>query len=555
MVPSPLPNSTSPTLQQPAPKKEPDILARIEKIDLFTRFSQAISPLQELSKESLIRVLSKPNGEGFTPLYNIDNYKLALRFLKNSKIEVLPTDEISSKVTQDLEITEWLLSILSEKDIEQRTYESDDLLGGVIQSSVAKLPSPASTNPDTDLSHYIPEILNLKRSLLSQNPTLWNMFCEKIREVAKETSSFLLKKHKITWINGTSSATIPLLFQTHKLKISERPALVPPGLLLASRKIVPFSGELSHISEGAINSNAISGMELTGLTTCMIYASFNGFGYDKEKTLSSLSRFIYKPEAFDFQIYDIQVGLMRLLLMGCEKEKIACLRTYLQSILNTIPQQQKPTLTKTATALLGTPAMETGEPAKDAKTLTIGQPVIIKRFKERIPYYVIVKKISGNNISVLLDKEGSSRFFAYDKINIPSVNGALVQKQIEIDESPEINRHLVSDYEKMESVLHLFDEIIEPLNFTQEEESLFNQQFPVVFGSCTLNPESCQSGIENEKLVKGQALLGRDIQVAFTEGRQVQKLEKILLNWGVHVLSFEAARYIKYVTLSSSNRS
>ena len=98
--------------------------------------------------------------------------------------------------------------------------------------------------------------------------------------------------------------------------------------------------------------------------------------------------------------------------------------------------------------------------------------------------------------------------------------------------------------EKLRKIVKSLDSV---QRFDRRSVSMLKLPFPVIWASLTLD-DRYQNKFPldvNEILVEGPLELGKDIQVAFTDKENIERLNIMLKRTGVNVLSIETARYLK----------
>jgi hypothetical protein len=106
-----------------------------------------------------------------------------------------------------------------------------------------------------------------------------------------------------------------------------------------------------------------------------------------------------------------------------------------------------------------------------------------------------------------------------------------------------VKEKLQTQKEMVQEIASLFD-TVNPIALSEGSLFLINDSFPLVWGSCSVEGEPFQHGIRGERIIRGNAVLGKDIEVVFTDHEHVKALENAVKPYGITVLSFDAARYI-----------
>lgn len=370
----------------------------------------------------------------------------------------------------------------------------------------------------------------------------WKEIRKNIFLSAKESIPVLLKNRKITWISGSRSAAIPIMLRL------KQPALVPTGQLL-KHNIVPLTGELgAGVSARGVNKNALSGMDLTGLEVCMSYAKTNGFIFDPQKEIQFIRNF---NPTYGWQINRLKIAVLRLLLMNQKTEDLADLKNYIQDIiLPQIPQLRKvenEQIVRSSANLIGQVFKGNSNEVTDLP-LQIGQVVCVPRTDQGTTLGMITGYNSETKVyTICVEKDGRTK--SLDKKNIkiiPQEDIRSLSEQLPAiadEDFSNILEALQTEYDQVSAVLKLFN-TVKPLEFSEESLSLIKNSFPIIWASCHLDPQSFFAGVPGEKIVLGEAVLGKDIDVVFTDDVHVDILKKAVGKYGINVLSFNAANYI-----------
>lgn len=101
--------------------------------------------------------------------------------------------------------------------------------------------------------------------------------------------------------------------------------------------------------------------------------------------------------------------------------------------------------------------------------------------------------------------------------------------------------------ENLKDIYSLFG-TVEPYKFTKDESSFIKKPFPIVWASVSITPQGdVISSISDEQRHEGNAILGEDIQIVFTDQKNMEKTRQLLKDTNVKVYSFDAASFIAHV--------
>jgi len=376
----------------------------------------------------------------------------------------------------------------------------------------------------------------------------WNQIRQRIYTAAVEANPFILSGKKITWITGSRAAAIPMIEHVAKTAIG-RTALVPTGRLL-EHNIAPLTGELFRgISASGINQTSLSGTALSGFNDCLRYAQIESFIFDPSKEVEKIKNFDHRYQP----IAQLKVAVLRLLLMG-EYKGLKDLKDYISdTILKRVDSTplEKETGWQTSAHLLGelVPINLTRSPAQGV--LKRGQVVCVPRSDGTIRFGIISEFIEwSKRYHVIADGDGGFKGVPLDLLQVPSKEAldalavnALAVKPFLSEKLSLITQILKTEHEQISEIIELFD-TVKPLDLSSESQSLIANSFPLIWGSCTVTATPFKSDIKEEQVVLGNAELGKEIEVVFTDSEHVDALRNAVGKYGVTVLSFDAARYI-----------
>lgn len=367
-----------------------------------------------------------------------------------------------------------------------------------------------------------------------------------------EADGFLQQRKKITFITGTKASSLPFILKINTLAptISQKPALVPTGQLLR-HNIVPLAGELLFgIRKGGVNLTALSGTELTGLDVCLGYASKKNYQFNEDIELDKLKILDHEDNDYlSIFLPRIKVAALRLLTMGAKKEEYESIKKLIRKAMNKFPQCIPPIENwKKNASLVGAFCKHPGQPASD--NLQVGQVVAVPRTGyKQLKYGIITGKNEDGSYCIQVERNPITKNLKIEHITVISEED--LERSIESlnqplsdDEIYQLENEFKGDHERLKDILELF-ESFKPINLTAIEMDLIQNPFPIVWASVSLNNfKQVRSDIQGERGLEGKAVLGDDIQLVFTHKDNVSKLEGIVKDLGVQVLSFEAAYFI-----------
>lgn len=388
--------------------------------------------------------------------------------------------------------------------------------------------------------------------------TKWKSIRKSIFSGAIAAQGFLNKNHTITWITGSRSASIPLIERVKDTALSPQvPALVPTGQLLR-HNIAPLTGEFQGITlGGGVNTNALSGMTLEGLSTCMKYTA-KEFEFDPTGRLEIQRIRELNPGKPD-SLSRVKVAVLRLHLMGIDPKKMKELERHIESVKSKIPEPKPEKDWNYIGQVIS--EVDYAKLKEDSRQpFKIGQMVAIP-FGDKSHKLGIITSIEdvvdGTKTKRIYTVVGekSGKIFRLESYQINSISQDKLKEhfqgsripELTLEESDGVKKYF--EYHQLEDILHIFKQPIQPLDLSGTSGSLINESFPLVWGSCTLEPKTWDKGWfgGREELVSGIARLGTDIQVVFTETGNVGRLKTALEQMeqrDITVLSFEAAKYI-----------
>lgn len=409
-----------------------------------------------------------------------------------------------------------------------------------------------------DLS--IKDLAKLYKDDKKQWKIKWTAIRERMWKASLSARSFLVQNKKITFISGSKSSTLPSILKVHKIapKLSSKPALVPTGQLL-KHNIVPLAGELfKGVGFVGINQKALSGTSFSGLSTCLSYARNKGFQFNANEEVQFIKNMTlaWNDEYLAPWISRLRVAVLRLLTMGAKTEEYEALKQHIQQLAKTEPEGLPlPSNWKAHAGLIGIthePLLTNSSLVNSSKEYQRGQVVAVPRSNSEYPKYgIITEKSKNGSYKVIVEKDG----FASKNVNpaqITSISESELDRLSEAAKAPLSDETITSleavlrnTRENLNDILSLF-ETVKPFEFSKEEQQLIHEPFPLVWASVTRGNELLGQHfiLQHEQAIKGKASLGDDIQLVFTDERNIPTLEELVKPHGVQVMSFEAASYI-----------
>jgi hypothetical protein len=202
-------------------------------------------------------------------------------------------------------------------------------------------------------------------------------------------------------------------------------------------------------------------------------------------------------------------------------------------------------------SLVGKLCKESG--SQPTGELQRGQVVGVPRSGTGPKYGIITNKYEDGSYCIVVEKNGARKHFPPDQLTIMTKESLEKEKAdkgvVNLNEIEQKTMHerLKNNRDKLEDILKLF-ESVKPFDFTSSEMELIQDPFPIVWASISTDDsfkvQDFRHGVTGEHIVPGKAVLGSDIQFVFTNRKNVDKLQAIVKNYGVEVLSFEAAYFI-----------
>jgi hypothetical protein len=371
----------------------------------------------------------------------------------------------------------------------------------------------------------------------------------------------LLKDPKtLTWLTGTSTASlVPMM----RMQIPEigGPALIPTGELI-KRGIVPLTGELLNIGDFGVNKEGLSGCIFPDVCGAKRYAdcmkTYGKFMVMQE--VEEVERYVKGVTIWEIQglstagylsLERVKISVMRLLFekaQGSEEAVRALNRVkdLLIKLRNEAVKMPVSAQAKKFSALVG---KEIQKPGIVCEKHQIGTIVSVRKSNGTTTYGV-VSKIYGKKCGVIVDASGTSEYV----------------KQKELQRYTDEDLAVACGGEKANAIYVYIEKLILGLDaliasikgsntypkMSEEETQLVRNPSGLLFGSFTLSRgrdlHPVRSDIPGEFAVKGPQKLGKDIQVVFTEERDISRVSayvrKFLPESQIQVVSMKALNYL-----------
>lgn len=353
-----------------------------------------------------------------------------------------------------------------------------------------------------------------------------------------------LESKKITWITGTSTATLVPIF---KMAHPSGPALIPTGQLLR-RNIVPLTGELEFGLEG-VNRSHLSGTVLSRYDEAVKYSeeAKKRFAYDKVKersilqeTIKDLTETAERGQSLrgDY-LSRLKISIIRLAWSGLDSSEREKIINDLKNIKEKISQQRSSNqwekhIDLFSVILPNNPFQERRKP--ENHTYTPGQMVLVPTSQGGYAVGVI-DRCSDSSCSVWYSTKRGINKVSYDELIYLSDDDLnLIKKNYpNATRSDTSSLSVIEDYiyYKVRTDLDWLDELIqltestEQVQLSEQDEKLIANPGSILWGTSTKEDKDLihvHSDIPGERGLEGPQKLGEDIQVLFVEP---EKLEEV----------------------------
>jgi hypothetical protein len=381
---------------------------------------------------------------------------------------------------------------------------------------------------------------------LSHQKPLWKAIKNKyIKSLfGSKEFSLSLKGKKIEWLTGSTSASLVLMLEKTKHS-RDAMSLKPLGRLL-NENVVPLSGEInndypSYLGCGTmqhINEYHLSGTLLKDLEVAEWYA--NSITY-------------HLPEKNDLEL-GIQSILNKLInCFGDDSDHYKNSGSFINEIVK-LTVHLKIYVLKLLNIYGISDEMKEQIDQKIKKIISLLPPKGTKAITEKnlLRLYATISKILPQN---LIDGLTNLLEHDFDK----PIHEYLVSHNITLDQfSEEFKTKANSSFSfKINSP----EEILEETNLAMQSVSPLSNRtlnhvrsaFPLIWASITVDSFIDIGNITVEKPVQGSLELGKDIQVAFTEDKNIDKLREMLGETEITVLPIEYAYHMRFMALRNTD--
>lgn len=413
-------------------------------------------------------------------------------------------------------------------------------------------------------------IASLKRDFLmksfsrgSENiKTSWKNLRDKIfgliQECQQIEAEFPLVTKDLQWLSGSSSASLPLIFQN---PINSVPSLTPTGMLV-QKNVPPFCGELDRgISFRGINITHLSGTNISHRNVALRYANQTS-PIDPDHEIEIL--YCFSDFAAE-KLTRAKIAALRLTLMGERKDEYKTIVAHFRRLLNFLPpplpkkpgwQQFLPLLGKALPEEL----FSAQESPPAAQEIMQNECPDIAPGEDSIPSFVLDTDVPAHFLpdtltpgdivgapvsdgtyvfSLVTDVDDEHALLFYkdtteDRVPLQellSLPNSFLHECLNVLPNLEDYSHLEQCaqnqmrpvQEKVEEIIHIL-ETQEPLVLSTEERQFIQNPTPIVWGSLTAVPGRLDQEEHIERVLEGIQVLGQDIQVLFVP---VEKIDEI----------------------------
>lgn len=372
--------------------------------------------------------------------------------------------------------------------------------------------------------------------------SIWESVQNRIMKAAVEVCQMPASLKNIKWLTGNRSALIPIMMRAAQMKSGQVPELMPPSQLL-QKGLVPLTGELSFIA-----SEGLSGVGMKFSAIARSYASRKSFVFQPGNEIQKILK--TSPQQL-FNCSLLKISILRLLLTGTGKERYDEIKAHIQNNLIDKIEDRPATNSKwkEQAVLIGTEV-----PKEFINKLSVSEKEKLKR-GQLVAYVdtrdnqskfciVIDGDIASNNFTICL--QDGSLYNVHPK-ELKTLDASIID-QLSDKAGPSypsdiILERMKPNKERLMEILALFRDTV-PLEFSAEETDLIENSFPIVWASTThtgqlLDPTSW-IGCPGEIIVDRPMPLGTNIQIAFTNKKNIEKMRKLFQQFNITVLSMDA---------------
>jgi hypothetical protein len=335
-------------------------------------------------------------------------------------------------------------------------------------------------------------------------------------QVQRDSSFFTTRP--ITWSHGTKSSSFEVM------KKMDPPALVPLGELL-EENIAPLSGEICG-SDVGINEHSLSGEPFSP------HWEEEPAYYLNASTRFLITRLYASQETgyyFNEKLFD----------PGKAWERISI------PILEKVLQRNLPFKNIWPVMRVDILRLRMTDPEAEYK---------LQSFQKRVLEEIDTKE---TQISLLLS-HANEKIKAFNNPQLSPLPSDLNEMKARLREILKGKTFFSSDISHLQDLaltlsealwLRKFKQALTseiPIRFTLEKLEMLKAPYPIVFSSSTAEAVPLQQeSFTTETLFPGRALLGRDIQMAFTDKDHVEPLQRDLEPYGVRVFPLETAHVLE----------
>ncbi len=496
-----------------------------QKSEKLKRFNEIISKAQNIIeelKQAALKQAAHPEKLNFEVLQ-------ILKKVKKEAKNLYQAQELNSELKKPLE------QVI---DQYHKIVEGNEVLS-LLKRMSQEIRKPENGRPvienfkgffvDVDLDQNDKE--TLKKKWIETQQKIWDGFFE--------AQEFLNQNKKITFITGRTSSSLisTLRIPEFAPKLSDKPALV------SEEKLAAYNFT-SIIKEFTFDKTYLCGMVFSNLNECVQDIFKKKSQFNADENLNFIND-LQADEMGEHSYYQLRLAVLRLLLMGAKKEEYENIKRKITALRDSTPNYPPPLPWKKLVSLIGDVCDLEGSVPKIG--LQRGQIVVIPRSKSNPTYGIIAETYEDGTYKVIVDIKRASKKVASSDLKI--VDDQVLLKEAKLKEPLKdfeivlLEKELKSERELLQDTLNLFN-TIKPLNLSAEELDLIQNPFPIIWSSHSLNPQVMNQGFKDEWGILGDAILGKDIQLAFTNRENVKKLQSLVKDFGVRVLSFEAAHFI-----------
>lgn len=431
---------------------------------------------------------------------------------------------------------------------------------------------------EADPSKRREKILHDKELRQKMKVRIWKAYRDSLPLLQSQKAEDPLRlnaQHDIKWVHGTKSSALAMMLHLARIGKVAKPALIPTGELIKKHKAPPLSGELMMgIIAIGVNQEHISGVRFKDFTVSARYAAGEDYGINVEAEKEIIDTFNeviqQKPAKLPPLFQRFHVAILRLLRTGQRPELIQQCKIVLQNTLKHFPPA--PPVQDLYRKYANLISMELERIPENAQPLNrLPQPGELLVYKSGTTgkYHIVpVTSVNKNNNFEVFYKGNFSSIASQNKyplfvltedelkklsIGRPEVDPVELQKVEERLKTPSMELREKKIFEEM---LHDI-ETIKPYEFNTLEQELIKNPAPLVFATLDekkMVPVQAEIHDSNvlvpgaEKAIKGELALGNDLQIAFTNEKNLERMRRVLAPLGVQVFSFDTGLLLSKLT-------